>query len=172
MRYKIKDGYFLTIHIEEFFTLIDYMLLMFCFLLGLFFSTIIWIFGLAVFIKLFVSHEYVFNTDIYKIEQYLRLFSYFRLQIRIIPFGEINSITFTDSHSEHALSEKGFLKKVFYTIDIVTPNKVLHICKTDAIDGNKAYKLFNIIYEELASMLTFSMDVINSDFENEDEEER
>lgn len=168
MRFKIEENKFLSVYVEEFFTLIDYMLLMACFLIGYFFSTIVWIFGFAVFLKLFIGYEFIFNTDTYKIEQYLRLFSYFRFQVRIIPFQEINNITFTDYNSENALSEKGFNKNLFYTIDVVTPNKVVHICKANKEEMQTALDLYNQLEEKLSLYFKFRFELINTNYDDFD----
>lgn len=63
MRYTIDfKNPNVILSVEESFTLIDYISLFTCLLLGIFFALFLWIFAFALLIKIFTRTEYVFNS--------------------------------------------------------------------------------------------------------------
>ena len=124
MRYKLKtypDHIFLSV--EHSFTLLDFMSLFACLLLGVFFALFLWIFAAAILVRLFTRHDYEFNSDTYSLTIYLRIFSYLRIKRRELPFGEIDRILFSNFDSGHALVERGLVNKEWFTLEIVTKEK-------------------------------------------------
>jgi hypothetical protein len=165
MRYKIKfkkPDVILTV--EDSFTLLDFMALFACLLLGVFFTVFLWIFAVALLIKLFTRHEYVFNSDTYQLTRFLRIFSYLRVKRRVIPFDEIDKFLFSNFNSGQALVERGLVSKEWFTLEIILTDKQrIRLVKLDAEDIEEVHELyaelkklmndwfhFEVEYEELA----------------------
>jgi len=144
MRYKInfkKPDVSLTV--EDSFTLLDFMALFACLLLGVFFAVFLWIFAVALLIKLFTRHEYVFNSDSYKLTHYFRIFSYLRLRRRIIAFDEIDKFLFSNFNSGQALVERGLISKEWFTLEILLNDKRrIRLVKLDADEINQIHELY------------------------------
>lgn len=144
MRYKIKfkkPDVILTV--EDSFTLLDFMALFACLLLGVFFMVFLWIFAVALLIKLFTRHEYVFNSDTYQLTRFLRIFSYLRIRRRVIPFDEIDKFLFSNFDSGQALVERGLVSKEWFTLEIVlTDKRRIRLVKLDAEDIEQVHELY------------------------------
>ena len=166
MRYKLEtnpDHLFLSV--EDSFTLLDFMALFACLLLGVFFALFLWIFAGAILIKVFTRHDYEFNSDTYKLTIYLRIFSYLRIRRKEVPFGDIDRILFSNFDSGQALVERGLVTKEWFTLEIVTKDKQrIRFVKADPDDLEEMDALyidlkelmddwfqFEVEYEELSS---------------------
>jgi hypothetical protein len=135
-----------------------------CLLLGVFFTVFLWIFAVALLIKLFTRHEYVFNSDTYQLTRFLRIFSYLRVKRRVIPFDEIDKFLFSNFNSGQALVERGLVSKEWFTLEIILTDKQrIRLVKLDAEDIEEVHELyaelkklmndwfhFEVEYEELA----------------------
>ena len=124
MRYRLeKNPPLISVSVEASFTLLDFMALFACLLLGVFFALFLWIFAVAILIKLFTRNDYEFSSDTYSLTQYLRIFSYFRIKRRNISFDEIDRFLFSNFDSGQALAERGLINKEWFTLEIVTKDK-------------------------------------------------
>lgn len=121
MRYRLeKSRPLISLSVEDSFTLLDFMALFACLLLGVFFALFLWIFAVAILIKLFTRHEFVFSSDTYSMTQYLRIFSYLKIKRREMSFDEIDRFLFSNFDSGQALVERGLVTKEWFTLEILT----------------------------------------------------
>ena len=124
MRYKLKThSNYISLSVEDSFTLLDFMALFACLLLGVFFMMFLWMFAAAILIKVFTRHDYEFNSDTYTLTIYLRIFSYLRIKRKVVPFDDIDRILFSNFDSGQALVERGLITKEWFTLEIVTKEK-------------------------------------------------
>ncbi|MBO6524223.1 MAG: hypothetical protein JJ971_10390 [Balneolaceae bacterium] len=124
MRYKLqKNPPIISVSVEASFTLLDFMALFACLLLGVFFALFLWIFAVAILIKVFTRNDYEFSSDTYSLTQYLRIFSYLRIKRRNISFDEIDRFLFSNFDSGQALVERGLINKEWFTLEIITKDK-------------------------------------------------
>ncbi len=140
----------MILSVEESFTLLDFMALFACLLLGVFFAVFLWIFAVALLIKLFTRHEYVFNSDTYKLTRFLRIFSYLRIKRREISFDDIDKFLFSNFNSGQALVERGLVNKEWFTLEIILKDKQrVRLVKLDAEEIEDVHKL----YTELKNLM-------------------
>ncbi|GAB5409047.1 MAG: hypothetical protein BalsKO_14120 [Balneolaceae bacterium] len=124
MRYKLKKkSPTISLTVEASFTLLDFMALFACLLLGVFFALFLWIFAFAILMKVFTRYDFEFSSDTYKMTQYLRIFSYLRIKRRVLPFNEIDKFLFSNFDSGQALVGRGLINKEWFTFEIVTKDK-------------------------------------------------
>ncbi len=124
MRYKLeKNPPIISVSVEASFTLLDFMALFGCLLLGVFFALFLWIFAVAILIKVFTRNDYEFSSDTYSLTQYLRIFSYLRIKRRNISFDDIDRFLFSNFDSGQALVERGLISKEWFTLEIVTKDQ-------------------------------------------------
>tara|TARA_R110000868_G_scaffold304437_19_gene565360 strand:+ start:15282 stop:15779 length:498 start_codon:yes stop_codon:yes gene_type:complete len=124
MRYKLqKNPPVISLTVEASFTLLDFMALFACLLLGVFFALFLWIFAFAILVKVFTRYDFEFSSDTYKMTQYLRIFSYLRIKRRTLPFDEIDKFLFSNFDSGQALGGRGLINKEWFTLDIVTKDR-------------------------------------------------
>lgn len=124
MRYKIqKNSPVIRLTVEASFTLLDFMALFACLLLGVFFALFLWIFAFAILVKLFTRYDFEFSSDTYKMTQYLRIFSYLRIKRRVLSFDEIKKFLFSNFDSGQALVGRGLINKEWFTFEIVMKDK-------------------------------------------------
>ena len=57
----------IKVNVEDSFTLLDFMALFACLLLGVFFAVFLWMFAVALLIKLFTRNEYEFDSERYQL---------------------------------------------------------------------------------------------------------
>lgn len=167
MRYFLKKrSEVIELSIEESFTLLDFIALFACLLLGVFFAMFLWMFAAAILIKVFTRHEYEFNSDTYRMRQYLRVFGYLRIRRREISFDEIERILFSNFNSGKVMVEKGLVQKEWFTIELVRKDaQKMRLAKVDEDEiedlNDLFYELkewmghwfdFEIEYEELGSL--------------------
>lgn len=124
MRYRLDiHRPLISLSVEDSFTLLDFMALFACLLLGVFFALFLWIFAGAILIKVFTRHEFVFSADTYSMTQYLRIFSYLKIKRREMSFDEIEKFLFSNFDSGQALVERGLVSKEWFTLEILTREK-------------------------------------------------
>ena len=160
MRYKIsfkKPN--VIVSVEDSFTLLDFMALFACLLLGVFFAVFLWIFATALLVKLFTRHEYVFNSDTYTLNQYLRIFSYLRIRRREIPFDDIDRFLFSNFDSGKALVERGFVDKEWFTLEIILKDKHhIRMVKLDAEDIEQVHELYTELKKLMSDWFDFEVE--------------
>ena len=154
----------MVLSVEESFTLIDFMVLFACLALGLVFMVFLWIFAVALLIKLFTRHEYAFDSDEYKLTIYLRVLGYFRFKRRVLSFDEIDRFLFSNFDSGNALAGRGLVYKEWFTLEILLRDKHrIRLVKLPPDDIDKINELyldlkkmmndwfkFEVEYEEIA----------------------
>ncbi len=161
MRYKLSnESDFRRLNVEASFTLIDFMLLFACFLLGIFFALFLWMFAAAVFIKLFTSHDFEFDTDTYQVRYYIRVFSYFRFSRRVISFGEVQQILLSNQDTGKALAERGLTTKEWFTLDIVTKDRPIRIARVETDELEELHELFIELEEHYDQYFQFQIFVV------------
>lgn len=160
MRYKLE--YYsnqIKLSVEASFTLLDFMALFACLLLGVFFALFLWMFAFAILIKVFTRNEYIFNSDTYKMTQYLRIFSYLRVKRRVIPFGEIDRFLFSNFDSGKALVERGLINKEWFTLEIVNKDKQrIRLVKADPDELEKIDELYIELKELMSDWFNFEVE--------------
>ncbi|RNC85296.1 MAG: hypothetical protein ED557_00535 [Balneola sp.] len=160
MRYRLeRNSEQLKLSVEASFTLLDFMALFACLLLGVFFALFLWIFAASILIKLFTRNEFVFNSDTYKLTQYLRIFSYIRIKRRVIPFWEIKQFLFSNFDSGKALVERGLVNKEWFTFEIITKDKQRYrIVKAQPDELEEINELYLVLKERLGGMFEFDVE--------------
>ena len=161
MRYKLEKGTnFRRLNVEASFTLIDFMILFACFLLGIFFALFLWMFAAAVFIKLFTSHDFEFDTDTYQIKHYIRVFSYFRFSRRTISFGEVKQILLSNQNTGKVLMERGLTTKEWFILDIETKDRPIRIARVETDELEELHELFLELEEYYEQYFQFQIFVV------------
>ena len=160
MRYFIKKRSGITeLSIEESFTLLDFIALFACLLLGFFFAMFLWMFAAAIIIKVFTKHEFEFNSDTYRLSQYLRIFGYFRIRNRDISFDEIDKILFSNFNSGKAMVEKGLVQKEWFTIEILRKDALkIRLAKVDEDEVEDMSDLFYELKERMDHWFAFEIE--------------
>lgn len=160
MNYTVsRQAELIKVEVEESFTLIDFILLIVCFLAGIFFALFLWLFAAAVLIKVFTKRECVFDTDRYAVIVNIKIFNYFRLKMREIPFGEIRQVLLSDHNSGLALLEKGTVNKEWFTLELITGDRPVRIFRVEDDELNEAYELYEEIEEGLDLYFKFVLDI-------------
>lgn len=133
MRYTIDfKNPNVILSVEESFTLIDYISLFTCLLLGIFFALFLWIFAFALLIKIFTRTEYVFNSDTNTLILYFRIFGYLKIKTRKLSFNEIIKFSFSNFDSDKVLIEQGLVTKEWLTLDIILRDEqIIRITKLE-----------------------------------------
>lgn len=161
MRYKVEEySDSLVLNVEATFTLIDFTVLIVCFILGFIFAVFFWIFFIAVFIKVFSSNEFEFDLDRYQGKHSIRWFSYFKLKRRDFSFSEIQTVRFSNEESGNALQETMKMKE-WYTIDIILDNNYTRIVKVPEDELDDADELFFVLKEYLGEYFKFDTEIIS-----------
>ncbi|SMO87437.1 hypothetical protein [Gracilimonas mengyeensis] len=153
--------------VESSFTLIDFILFFFSFILGFIFALFFLIFAVAVLQKIFSRYEFEFNTDDYTITRYYRFFSYFRFKREKIGFGEVDEILLSNFESGKALFTRGMKSKEWFTLDIRTKNGYMRLIKTEEDELEELYELYELLEEKLELYFSFRMEFLGdgeSDF--------
>ena len=160
MRYKLqRNNELLELSVEASFTLLDFMALFACLLLGVFYALFLWIFAVSILIKLFTKNDFDFNSDTYQLSQHIRIFNYFRIKRRVIPFADIKRFLFSNFDSGKALVERGLVNKEWFTLEIVTKdNQRYRIVKAQPGELEEMDKLYQVLKERLGDMFDFDVE--------------
>lgn len=145
---------------EASFTLIDFLMFFFSFLLGFVFALFFLIFAFAVLQKIFSRYEFEFNKDEYTITRYYRFFSYFRIRLQTIGFGDVDEFLLSNFESGKALFSKGMKPKEWFTLDLMTNNGYIRLVKSDEEELNELYELFHELEEKLDIYFKFRIEFI------------
>lgn len=162
MRYFIQAKRpVLTLSVEESFSLLDFMTLFACLLLGFFFAVFLWIFAVALLIKVFTRNEYAFDEDAYSLRTYLRIFGYFRIRKRVIPFDNIDRFLFSNYNSGDVLISKGLIRKEWLTLEIILKDKhTIELVKLPPEDLEEIDQLYAELKELLGDWFRFQVDYV------------
>lgn len=134
----------INVNVEDSFTLLDFMALFACLLLGVFFAVFLWIFAVALLIRLFTRHEYEFDSDRYQLTQYFRIFSYIKIKRRLLSFDEIDRFLFSNFDSGQALVGRGLVRKEWFTIELILKDKQhIQLVKVTADDIEKINEFYS-----------------------------
>lgn len=152
---------------EASFTLIDFILFFFSFVLGFVFALFFLIFALAVLLKIFSRHEFLFDRDEYTVTKYYHFFRYFRIRMRTIGFGEVEEILLSNHHSGQALFSRGMKQKEWFSLDIKTTNEYIEIIKTEEDELQELYELYNEMEEMLDLYFSFRIEFLETETESE-----
>lgn len=160
MRYFLKKrSEIIELSIEESFTLLDFIALFACLLLGFFFAMFLWMFAAAIIVKVFTRHEFEFDADSYRLRQYLRIFGYLRIKRRDLSFDEIEKMLFSNFNSGSAMVEKGLIHKEWFTIEILKKDaQKLRIAKVDEDEIEDLNELFYELKERMGHWFTFEIE--------------
>lgn len=159
--HKQRDLIFLGV--EASFTLIDFILFFFSFVLGFVFALFFLIFALAVLLKIFSRYEFLFDRDEYSIIKYYRFFRYFRIRMRTIGFGEVEEILLSNHSSGQALFSKGMEQKEWFSLDIKTSNEYIKVIKTEEDELDEIYELYNEMEDMLDLYFNFRIEFVESE---------
>jgi len=155
-----KQRNLLLLGVEASFTLIDFILFFFSFLLGFVFAMFFLIFAFAVLVKIFSRHEFTFNTDEYTITKHYRFFSYFRVRLQTISFGDVDEFLLSNYESGKALNSTGMKNQEWFTLDLMTTNGYIRLVKSDEEELNELYELFNELKEKLDIYFKFRIEFL------------
>ncbi|MTI88374.1 MAG: hypothetical protein FH748_10430 [Balneolaceae bacterium] len=133
------------------------------FLIGSFFMMIFLLFTIAVILKIFVRYEYIFDLDRYEIVQYLRFFSYFKIRMRRMPFGEVDHILLSNYDSGNVLRGDGMRMKEWFTLDIRTDNNVVRLIRVEADEVEELNELYYELKDKLDRFFTFNVEFVEVD---------
>ena len=158
--HKQRDLIFLGV--EASFTLIDFILFFFSFVLGFVFAMFFLIFAVAVLQKIFSRHEFVFDRDEYIIVKYYRFFRYFRIKLRTIGFGDIEEVLLSNHESGKALIGSNMRSKQWYSLDLRTKNEFIRITKTEEEELSDLYDLYNELEEMLDLYFKFRIEFLET----------
>lgn len=160
MRYRLeKNPPIISVSVEASFTLLDFMALFACLLLGVFFALFLWIFAVAILIKVFTRNEYEFSSDTYSLTQYLRIFSYLRIKRRNVSFDDIDRFLFSNFDSGQALVERGLITKEWFTLEIVTKDKLrIQLVKAQPDELEEMDRLYFELKDYLGDWFNFEVE--------------
>ncbi len=160
MRYKLtKEPPIISVSVEASFTLLDFMALFACLLLGVFFALFLWIFAAGILIKVFTRNDYEFSSDTYSLTQYLRIFSYLRIKRKTISFDEIDRFLFSNFDSGQALVERGLINKEWFTLEIITKDKLrIQIVKAQPDELEEMDRLYFELKDYLGDWFNFEVE--------------
>jgi hypothetical protein len=157
-----KDRNIVFLGVESSFTLIDFILFFFSFILGFVFALFFFIFAFAVLQKIFSRYEFEFDSDSYTITKYYKFFGYFRIRIQTIGYGEIDEILLSDYDSGKALFGKGMASTEWYTIDLITQNGFIRMVKADNDELDEVYEIYEVLKERMDIYFRFRIEFIES----------
>lgn len=160
MRYRLdRNSNHIKLSVEASFTLLDFMALFACLLLGVFFALFLWMFAFAILIKVFTRNEFIFNSDTYKMTHYLRIFSYLRVKRRVVPFDEIDRFLFSNFDSGKALVERGLINKEWFTLEIINKDKRrVRLVKADPEELEKIDELYIDLKDLMSDWFNFEVE--------------
>jgi len=160
MRYKLqKIPPLISLSVEASFTLLDFMALFACLLLGVFYALFLWIFAFAILVKVFTRYDFEFSSDTFTMTQYLRIFSYVRVKRRVVPFDEIDKFLFSNFDSGQALVGRGLISKEWFTFEIVNKDKQrIQIAKTQPDELEEMDELYFELKELLSDWFNFEVE--------------
>lgn len=160
MRYRFSQTNSERIlEVEDSFTLLDFMALFACLLLGFWFALFLWMFAVALLIKLFTRHEFRFSSDRYEFTHNLKIFSYLRIRRRSFSFDEIDSILLTNTGTGQALAGRGLIRKEWFSIDILKKDRQrVQIVKCEPDDLPELDELYQALEQELGHWFLFNID--------------
>ena len=140
----------IKVNVEDSFTLLDFMALFACLLLGVFFAVFLWMFAVALLIKLFTRNEYEFDSEQYQLTQYFRIFTYIKIKRRVLSFDEIDKFLFSNFDSGQALVGRGLVSKEWFSIELILKDKqYVQLVKVTADDFEK----INEFYFDLKTLM-------------------
>lgn len=159
MRYQFTDQPpKLIVQIESRFTLIDFTVLLVCFILGFIFALFFWIFFVAVFLKLFVSFEFEFDSEEEKVLHFIKLFSYIKFKRREFQFDELTEIRLSNEDSGPALQHK-LVNKDWYSLTILLSNSYIRMAKVQMDEFEELYHLYTQLHQHLGHHLLFKLQI-------------
>lgn len=161
MNYELyKDRNIVFLGVESSFTLIDFILFFFSFILGFVFALFFFIFAFAVLQKIFSRYEFEFDSDSYTITKYYKFFGYFRLRIQTIGYGEIDEILLSNFDSGQALFGKGMAPADWFTLDLITENGYIRMVKAEDDELEDIYEMFRNLKDRLDIYFRFRIEFI------------
>lgn len=161
MNYDLyKQNHVVFLGVEASFTLIDFLLFFSSFLLGFVFALFFLIFAFAVLQKIFSRYEFEFNKDEYTITRYYRFFSYFRIRLQTIGFGDVDEFLLSNFESGEALFSKGMRSKEWFTLDLMTNNGYIRLVKTDEEELDVLYEIYQELEEKLDIYFKFRVEFL------------
>ena len=160
MRYQIKaKSPNLILSVEESFTLLDFMTLFACLLLGLVFAVFLWIFAVALLIRVFTRNEFEFDEDTYTLRMFIRIFGYVRIRKRSLSFDDIDRFLFSNYNSGDALLARGLIKKEWLTLELVLKDKhTIELAKLPPDELEAIDKLYCELKELMGDWFRFQVD--------------
>ncbi len=160
MRYKLNFANpKILLSVEDSFTLLDFLAFFACFFLGFVFAIFLWMFAFALLVKLFTRHEYEFDSDSYRLSQYIRIFGYLRIKRRVISFEDIDRFLFSNFDSGNALVERGLVTKEWYTLEIVMKDKRrIRMVKSAPDELHEIDELYHDLREYMSDWFHFEVD--------------
>lgn len=166
MNYDLhKQRDLIFVGVEASFTLIDFILFFFSFVLGFVFAMFFLIFAFAVLLKIFSRYEFVFDRDEYTVTKYYRFFRYFRVKLRTIGFGDVQEILLSNHDSGQALFSKGMKPQEWFSLDIKTENEYIQISKNEEEELSELYELYTEMEEMLDIYFKFRVEFLEAEFE-------
>lgn len=155
-----KQRNFIFLGVEASFTLIDFILFFFSFILGFIFALFFLIFAVAVLQKIFSRYEFEFDMDEYSITKYYRFFKYFRIRFQTIGFGEVEEFLLSNFESGNAMFSKGMGTKDWYTLDIMTDSGYIRLVKAEDDELDQLYELYGDLKEKLDIYFKFRVEFL------------
>lgn len=159
--YKQHNVVFLGV--EASFTLIDFLMFFFSFLLGFVFAMFFLIFAFAVLQKIFSRYEFEFNKDDYTITKYYRFFGYLRIRLQTIGFGDVDEFLLSNFDSGEALFSKGMKSKEWFTLDLMTNSGYIRLVRSDEEELNELYELYHELEQKLDIYFKFRVEFLESE---------
>jgi hypothetical protein len=148
-----------VLEVEDSFTLLDFMALFVCLLAGFWFALFLWMFAVALLIKLFTRHEFRFSSDTYFLTHHLKIFSYFRVKRRSFSFEEIEALVLTNTGTGQALAGRGLVRRDWFSIDILKKDRQrVQIVKGEPDELPELDALFHDLQDALGHWFVFSVD--------------
>jgi len=164
MRYKIEEQqHIVRVEVEASFSLLDFLALFSCLILGVYFAVFLWIFAAAVLIRLFTKNVFEFDFEEGKAIQYLKIVSYFRIKRYTIPFKDILVILFSNLDSGPALFEFGTKDKEWFSLELRTKEKNYLIVKGEPDEFDQLLQLYFDMESRLDDEIFFQSEFIEFD---------
>ena len=164
MRYKIEErNHTVRVEVEASFSLLDFLGLFACLMLGVYFAVFLWIFAATVLVRLFTKNEFEFDLDNEQAIQYLKILSYIRIKRYTISFRDIHVILFSNLESGPALFEFGTKEKEWYSLEIKTKAKNYLVVKGEPDEFDAMLLLYFDMERRLDDFVFFQSEFIEFD---------
>ena len=164
MEFEIEStGRRVTLFTEARFTLIDFIFLFACLLLGLTTYTFFLAFAFGYVAKIFTRYEYRFDKEREELIQRVHIFGVIRLKIRTVRFDAIRQVLFTNYESGVPIWPDSWIGTASVGVILETETRRLVLAKVGEGAKEEAEMLYDSLEAHLEALFTFRYEYLSSD---------